>query len=108
MKFFKSKDEEGNEVFVPDVPVATEEQLFVIEVKSVVRTKKPKIETKYKDVVSGQIKHHQWDREEGKEYQEITLFNGEFEYSDKSEQIFRQEKTNLDISDLVLYINRAR
>ncbi len=107
MKFFSQTNEAGDRIVIPDIPQPETRHLFKITIEAVSRKKSPKVKTQYIDKEKGKL-IDSWSREDGKEYEEVQYFEGEFTYDDRKEEIYTQEKDTLDVADIALYINRSR
>lgn len=89
---------------LPIIPENTTEKFFKITIEEVEKTEVAKIKNQYSNKDTGKI-CNSWD--DGEKI-EADIFTGETEINTRETKIYEQEVKNLDVANLVVYINRVK
>ena len=111
---FLNKNDEGKvDLNLYDPKIETTRS-FKITIEEVVRTETEEMEGKYINSETGEIissydyEYKDEYKEKQEEFKKVNLPTGERSVNEKSTKIYEQEKSDIDISDIAMYINRSK
>jgi len=106
------KDKNGEEIEIP-IPEQQRETTYKIIIKKLTKKLKPEITTVYinaktKRVITDWSTYHNLPDEEKEDFRTTNVPIGSFETSIAEETIYEQEKYDLDVSELAMFVNRTK
>lgn len=107
---FKNKN--GEEIEIPSIPEPERQVTYKLTVTKVTKVKTAKTKTVYfgpeKQIIQDWSAYYNLSDEKKEKFKEIQVPTADYESNTHSEELYSQEKNDLDIADMAMYINRAK
>ena len=111
---FLSKKEDGIIDLNAYDPKVETSRTYKITIEEVIRTETEEVETKYVNKNTGEVissydyGYKDEYKEKQNEFEEVELPTGKRSINERQTKVYEQEKDDIEIADIAMYVNRAK